>query len=318
MAFLDDRTADFDALAAKVLAINPRYGEVYRVAGAEAARHYRFDAAVELTRKALALDPGNVRASAELGAHLLRTGDEPSARASLDRAFKADPYDVVSYNLLGLLDSLDSFQTLQDGLVTMRLHPDEASVLKEHALPLARDALATLGARYHVDAARPDSDRDLPASRRLRRAQRRPARHDWCARRVLRPRGHARLAARPAARHVQLAGDALARAGARHHAPAVRQPHSAMAHRRHLRLRRAACAAGLVAGHGSGVRRGAGARRGAAPADAERRLHGPVDDLRWRTTRRRSSSSSSSTPTGSPRSSRSSAATPMARTPTPP
>jgi tetratricopeptide (TPR) repeat protein len=150
MAFLDDRTADFDALAEKVLAINPRYGEVYRVAGAEAARHYRFDAAVELTRKALALDPGNVRASAELGAHLLRTGDEPSARASLDRAFKADPYDVVSYNLLGLLDSLESFQTLQDGLVTMRLHPDEASVLKEHALPLARDALATLGARYHV------------------------------------------------------------------------------------------------------------------------------------------------------------------------
>ena len=34
MALLDDRTADFDALVAQVLAINPRYGEVYRVAGA--------------------------------------------------------------------------------------------------------------------------------------------------------------------------------------------------------------------------------------------------------------------------------------------
>ena len=185
MAFLDDRTADFDTLAAKVLAINPRYGEVYRVAGAEAARHYRFDAAVELTRKALALDPGNVRASAELGAHLLRTGDEPSARASLDRAFKADPYDVVSYNLLGLLDSLDSFQTLQDGLVTMRLHPDEASVLRSmrcrwRATRWPRSARAITSRR------KARSDRDLPPSRRLRRAQRRPARHDRRARRVLR------------------------------------------------------------------------------------------------------------------------------------
>ena len=106
--------------------------------------------AVALSRQALAVDPGNVRAAADLGTHLLRTGDEPEARALLDRAFKADPYDVVSYNLLGLLDSLESFETTKDGLVTLRLHADEAPVLREHALPLARTALDTLGARYHM------------------------------------------------------------------------------------------------------------------------------------------------------------------------
>ncbi len=148
IAMLDDRTADFDALVAKVLAINPKYGEVYRVAGAQAARHYRFDRAVELTRKALALDPQNSRASADLGTHLLRTGDETGARTALDKAFKADPYDVVAYNLLGLLDSLESFTTVQDGILTFRLHPDEAPVLREHALPLARDALRRLSERY--------------------------------------------------------------------------------------------------------------------------------------------------------------------------
>ena len=131
-----------------MLAINPKYGEVYRVAGAQAARHYRFDRAVELTRKALALDPQNSRASADLGTHLLRTGDETGARAALDKAFKADPYDVVAYNLLGLLDSLESFTTVQDGILTFRLHPDEAPVLREHALPLARDALRRLSERY--------------------------------------------------------------------------------------------------------------------------------------------------------------------------
>jgi tetratricopeptide (TPR) repeat protein len=148
IAFLDDRAADFEDTVQRVLAINPKYGEVYRVAGAQAARHYRFSDAVVLTRKALALDPQNARASADLGTHLLRTGDEQAARAALDRAFKADPYDVVAYNLLGLLDSLESFTTVQDGILTFRLHPEEAPVLKEHALPLARDALRRLSERY--------------------------------------------------------------------------------------------------------------------------------------------------------------------------
>lgn len=150
MAFLDGRTADFEALVARVLAVNPHFGEVYRMAGAQAARHYRFDAAVDLTRKALAIDPGNVRAAADLGTDLLRTGDEAGARVLLDRVFRADPYDVVSYNLLGLLDSLESFQTLHSELVTLRLHPDEAPVLGEHALPLAQEALTTLSAKYHT------------------------------------------------------------------------------------------------------------------------------------------------------------------------
>jgi len=148
IALIEDRTADFEGLVNAVLAINPRYGDVYRVAGAQAARHYRFDTAAILARKALLIEPGNVRASAELGVHLLRTGDEPGARAALDTAFRADPYDVVTYNLLGLLDSLDRFETVDDGVVTMRLHPDEAPVLREHALPLARLALDTLAARY--------------------------------------------------------------------------------------------------------------------------------------------------------------------------
>src|SRR4030095_8237164 len=52
------------------------------------------------------------------------------------------------YNLLGLLDNLERFDTSEDGVVTLRLHPDEAPVLREHALRLARKALDTLGARY--------------------------------------------------------------------------------------------------------------------------------------------------------------------------
>ena len=151
VAYLEDREEAFEATAREALAINPRYGEIYRLTAAQAARHYRFDDAVTLVRKALELDPRSARAHADLGVHLLRTGEEREARQSLEVAFRADPYDLVTYNLLGMLDNLDTFVTIEDGPITMRLHPDEATVLREHAVPLARRALETLAKRYRID-----------------------------------------------------------------------------------------------------------------------------------------------------------------------
>ncbi len=148
MAYVDGRTQDFDTELSRVFAINPRYGEVYRVAGDQAARSYRFDEAVLLARRALELDGDNVRASADIGMHLLRTGDEPGARRALERAFERDPYDVVTFNLLGLLDTLDKFVTITDVNITMKFHTDEAAVMQEYALPLAKQALQELSTRY--------------------------------------------------------------------------------------------------------------------------------------------------------------------------
>jgi tetratricopeptide (TPR) repeat protein len=148
MAYVEDRTSDFEAEVTRVLEINPRFGEVYRVAGDQAARNYRFQEAADLARRALELDPDNIRASADIGMHLLRTGDEPGARLSLDHAFERDPYDVVTYNLLGLLDTLDKFVIVRDGIFEMKFHADEAAVMREYALPLAKQAMAELSRRY--------------------------------------------------------------------------------------------------------------------------------------------------------------------------
>ena len=144
------RTA-FDAEAARVLAINPKYGELYRVAGDLSARNYRFDEAVTLTREAVALDPANTRAFGDLGLHLMRTGDEPEARKALDRAFKEDPYDRVTFNLLQLLDTLEKFDVVQDGDLTFKFDPAESAILREYAVPLAHKALGTLSAKYQFN-----------------------------------------------------------------------------------------------------------------------------------------------------------------------
>ena len=138
----------FDAEAKQALAINPTFGEIYRVAAELSARNYRFDEAVSLAREAVTLDPENARAHAELGMHLMRTGDESQARQSLERAFKIDPYDKVTFNLLALLDTLDKFVEIREGDIILKLDPAEAPVMREYAMPLAQEALKTLSAKY--------------------------------------------------------------------------------------------------------------------------------------------------------------------------
>jgi cellulose synthase operon protein C len=148
MAYVRGDKAAHEAEVARVLAVNPAFGEVYRVAGDLAARNYRFEEAVALTRRAIGLDPANVRASSDLGLHLMRTGDEGEARRVLDRAFKLFRFDRVTFNLLALLDKLEKFEVVQDGDLIFKFHPDEGKVLREYAIPLAKDALKKLSAAY--------------------------------------------------------------------------------------------------------------------------------------------------------------------------
>ena len=157
VAYLEGREADFERQAQDVLTINPRYGEVYRTAGDHAARNYLFDEAVVLTRRAQRVDPGNAKVNADLGLHLMRTGDEAAARASLETSFKGDAFksNTLTLNLLTLLDDLDTFETITDGKIVFRFHPDEAAVMKEYALPLAKESLATLEKLYRFEATGP-------------------------------------------------------------------------------------------------------------------------------------------------------------------
>lgn len=148
MAYVRDDRAAYDRELRAVLELHPGFGEVYRVAADLAARNYRFDEAVALTKQAVTLDPTSSRAYADLGMHLLRTGDEAAARQALERSWSGDQSNRVTYNLLLMLDKLEAFTVVKDGDVVLKMHPDEAPVLKEYALPLARDALKVLSERY--------------------------------------------------------------------------------------------------------------------------------------------------------------------------
>lgn len=148
MAYVKGDRANFDAEVRKVLDVNPSFAEVYRVAGDLAARNYRFEEAVALTRKAVALDPTAARAHGDLGMHLLRTGDEVEARRALEQSFNLDSFHRVTFNLLQMLDKLEQFTVVEDAGVIVKMPQDEAPVLREYAMPLAQMALKTLSAKY--------------------------------------------------------------------------------------------------------------------------------------------------------------------------
>ena len=66
--------------------------------------------------------------------------------------------------------------------------------MKEYVPPLAREALEALSKRWEFTPKGPILIEMFPEARRLRGAHARPARHDRRARRLLRPRRHARFA----------------------------------------------------------------------------------------------------------------------------
>jgi tetratricopeptide (TPR) repeat protein len=148
LAYVEDKQTEYEGEIAKALAINASYGEVFRVTAEMAARNFRYDEAVVLVRRALALDATNPAIQADLGVHLLRTGDEPGARATLEASFKTDPYNVVTFNLLQMMDTLDKFVAVRAGDFVFKMQKDEVAVLQEYAVPLAQQAMSTMSKRY--------------------------------------------------------------------------------------------------------------------------------------------------------------------------
>jgi len=144
LAYVEGRTDDLARIEARVRAIHPADGEFHRTLGEVTAGYYRFEEAATHVRRALQLDREHWRAYADLGAHLMRIGDEAGARRMLEMAFRQDPYDVVTFNLLGVLDALEKFGRISEGPLVIRLHEDEAPVMSHYVPALAREAFESL------------------------------------------------------------------------------------------------------------------------------------------------------------------------------
>lgn len=148
LAYADGAFAEADAIVARTLTAHPFFVDGYLRLGEQAARAFRFAEAAAFARQAVALDSEHAGAHAALGLYLMRHGDEAVARAELERAFRLDPYDTVTFNLLQLLDTMESFVNIESGPFVFKFAKDEAEVLRTYAVPLAEEAYATFVSRY--------------------------------------------------------------------------------------------------------------------------------------------------------------------------
>ena len=144
-----------DATVGRIKALNPRYSDLYTTLADISVQTRRYAQAVELARQAIALDSMDWKAHGIVGINLMRLGSVKEGRASLEVAFKGDPYNVWFKNTLDLLDTMGKFRETEIGRFQIAVSAREADLLTPYVAELAEDAYQKLSARYKTQLTGP-------------------------------------------------------------------------------------------------------------------------------------------------------------------
>lgn len=148
LAWINGDTAAFTRAESQVMRLNSSPADFYAAIAEAAGRHRRYEEAVEIARRGLALDSRSATVLGALGTNLLRTGQMAEGREMLERAFQLDPYHLWHKNSLDLLDELDKFSTATIGRFTIVAPERIAPVLASVLVPLLEEAYDSLASRY--------------------------------------------------------------------------------------------------------------------------------------------------------------------------
>ena len=142
----DTKTAAAERTAA--LKLWPTNPAVPHLIGSKLSHKYRFAEGAALQREALKFEATFIPAKIQLAQDLLRLGHDDEGWQLADEVQKADPYDVVAFNLTELRDTIAHFQTLKSEHFQVRMEPREAEVYGADVLALLERAHATLTKKY--------------------------------------------------------------------------------------------------------------------------------------------------------------------------
>ncbi len=132
----------------KILAINPSYGEAWYWAGHHFVLNRRYEEAIALYKKAVALSPSLWEAHEQLGINLMRTGKADDARRELETAYNAGYHSNEVVNSLRLMDSYKDFVSYKFEGGEVRLNKKEAAILAPYFEEEVRKARASYEAKY--------------------------------------------------------------------------------------------------------------------------------------------------------------------------
>lgn len=152
--YASDR-AGFEATERKILALNPRYADLYATLAELSVQGRQYARAVQLARQGVQLDSTSWRSHGILGINLMRLGSIAEGRAALETAFKGDPYNVWFKNTLDLLDTMARFSEVETGRFHIAADPREAELLAPLVGELLEEAYTKLSARYKTQLTPP-------------------------------------------------------------------------------------------------------------------------------------------------------------------
>jgi cellulose synthase operon protein C len=150
VAWLRDDKRGFEAERDRVLKTNPRAWELFHGVAEILVREHRYVEANQLEEEALKLEPKSWVALAAIGSNWLRLGDDGKGLAALREAWKRDPYNVRTYNLLNLFeDVIPKEYVLVDGTpFRFRVTRREKPLIMHYLAPLVQREYRELVARY--------------------------------------------------------------------------------------------------------------------------------------------------------------------------
>jgi tetratricopeptide (TPR) repeat protein len=148
--FLSDDRAGFEKMKQSVFAKNPEYANFYRIIGEFASWQPRHDEIAAMMKEAVQLDPGDVKAWAELGMNLIRTGDEQGGLTALRRAWDKDHFNVRVFNTLNLYEKevAVSYETVEGTPFRIRYHKEERPILSRYVPAMLSEAWNSMTKRY--------------------------------------------------------------------------------------------------------------------------------------------------------------------------
>ena len=139
----------------KIRQVNSTYGEAYALIGFQLVFNRRYDDGIAYYRKAVALDPQLWSAHSELGINLMRQGQVDEPRQQLELAYNHGYRDAATVNSLRLIDSYKNFVTFKDDTTILKLHKNEADLLRPYVEQVLKRAMATYEKKYKMKLSGP-------------------------------------------------------------------------------------------------------------------------------------------------------------------
>jgi tetratricopeptide (TPR) repeat protein len=139
------------------LAIRPNDGGFFAFVAETLTHHRRYDEARDVAREGVAADPDDAGCLAVLAMTLLRLGDETDGIETLRRAWKRDPYDVRTYNLLNLYEKVipTRYMTIARPRLHFRVPTNSRAAISEVVAPYLEERYRDFVARYRIEPPAP-------------------------------------------------------------------------------------------------------------------------------------------------------------------